>query len=87
MGANLAINILLSGSLAVLWGLVNSLQIIAHFKLLRVIMPTESVKIYYEVMYELATFDMIPTDEITAYLQENIGLEKDESIEEDQLSQ
>lgn len=86
-GSNMAVNIALSGSLAVLWGLVNSLQIIAHFKLLRVIMPTESTKIYYEIMYELATFDIVPTDEITSFLQDNIGLTKDETFEEDQLSE
>lgn len=82
----MAANIALSGSLAVLWGLVNSLQIISHFKLLRVIMPTENVKIYYDVLYELATFDIVPTDQIVAYLQESAGLGKDESLGEDQLS-
>ena len=39
MGANTAINVVLSSSLALLWGLINTLQIIAYFKWFAVVLP------------------------------------------------
>ena len=76
MGANLALNIVLSSSLALLWGLLNSLQIVAHFKLLKVVFPS-NVEIYFEVLYEISNISIIPRDEITLYFMELMGVKND----------
>jgi hypothetical protein len=65
MGSNLVINIALSGSLAMLWGLINSLQIIAHFPLLVIRYPMNA-EVFYQMMLTLATFAIIPTDQISS---------------------
>ena len=61
------INLLLAGSLSLLWGLINSLQLVTHFPLCNVIFP-ENAKMYYGIMYEIGNFDLIPTDDIEDYL-------------------
>ena len=37
--SNFVFNILISGALSYLWGLINSLQIVSHFPLINVLMP------------------------------------------------
>jgi len=76
MGTNVVINILLSGSLAVLWGLINSLQIVAHFTLFVVRFP-DNAQICYDLMLSLATFKIIPTDDIAEITKETFGLQTD----------
>ena len=76
MGANLALNIVLSSSLALLWGLLNSLQIVAHFKLLKVVFPS-NVEIYFEVLYEISNVSIIPRDEIALYFMELLEVKND----------
>ena len=58
----------MSSSLAVLWGLINSLQIVAHFPLL-VIQYPENADIVTEMLYQLASMDLIP-EEATNYMLE-----------------
>ena len=76
MGANLALNIVLSSSLALLWGLLNSLQIVAHFKLLKVVFPS-NVEIYFEVLYEISNVSIIPRDELALYFMELLEVKND----------
>ena len=45
------------GSMSILWGLINSLQIIAHIPLLNVKMPANA-SILYELVYTLANFKL-----------------------------
>ena len=59
-------------SLSMLWGLVNGIQIIAYFMLLNLAMPA-NVIVVYEILYELATFDLIPLDFVTDFLDEQVG--------------
>ena len=63
MGSNLAINLLLSGSLVVLWSMINTLQVVAHFPLLVVNVPMNA-KIYDDMLLDLATFNFIPKEQI-----------------------
>ena len=37
--SNFLMNVLISGSLNLLWGMINSLQILTHFPLINVLMP------------------------------------------------
>lgn len=48
-----AVNILLAGSLSLLWGLINALQLLTHFPFFNVIYP-ENAKMYYTALYDLA---------------------------------
>ena len=85
MGANLTINIVLSSSLALLWGLLNSLQIVAHFKLLNVVLPS-NVKTYFDVMYEISNLSIIPKDDITRFIMIKTGALNIENELEDEIS-
>ena len=63
------INIFAIGSVTLLWGLVNTLQIVAHFPLLSVILPG-SAKGMYTMVYEIVTLDLLPMDEIEELMSE-----------------
>ena len=77
MGGSFVVNILLAGSLSLLWGLINSLQLVTHFPLTNLIFPTNA-KTYFGVMFEIANFDLIPTDELEDIVDEEVG-EADQS--------
>ena len=80
MGTNLAINLLLSGSLVVLWGLINTLQVVAHFPLLVVNVPMNA-KVYNDMLLDLATFNFIPKEQINEKVREVLGLDDEEEEE------
>ena len=61
--ANFVANILISGALNVLWGMVNCLQIIAHYPLINVSMPA-NCQLLFTIVVKIATFDLIPVDGI-----------------------
>ena len=50
MGGSFCVNIMLAGSLSLLWGLINSLQLVTHFPLTNFIFP-DNAKTYYSVMF------------------------------------
>ena len=58
---NFAANLLLSGALNVLWGLLHAMQIVAHFPLINVMMPSNA-RMLFQVIIKIATFDIIPTE-------------------------
>jgi len=63
MGGSMAINILLAGSLSLLWGLINAMQFVTNFPLLNVAYP-ENAKMWYDCMSQIASFSVIPTDQV-----------------------
>ena len=79
MGSSFAINILLASSLSLLWGLIHALQLVTHLPLLNVRFP-DTTKIYYEAIAEIATVDLIPTDELKSMIDSEVG-EADHSEE------
>lgn len=81
MGTNLAINLLLSGSLVVLWGLINTLQVVAHFPLLVVNVPMNA-KVYNDMLLDLATFNFIPKEQINEKVREVLGLDGEDEQED-----
>ena len=62
---------LILGSISLLWGFINSLQIVAHIPLLSVILPGNA-RIVYDVMYKIATFDIIPMDPLLNTIEESV---------------
>ena len=56
---NFVINVILAGAMYVLWGLLHSLQIVSHFPLVNIMMPTNARK-FFEVIIKIATFNMVP---------------------------
>ena len=65
--SNFLINLLVSGSLNLLWGMINSLQILTHFPLINVLMPANS-QMLFSVIVKIATFDVINVDPIMEWL-------------------
>ena len=72
VGGSFAVNLILSGSLSLLWGLINSLQLVTHFPLTNVIFPINA-KTYYSVMFEIGNLDMIPTEDLEQVIDESVG--------------
>ena len=56
-------NLLLAGSLNQVWGMVNNLQIVVHSPLVNVQFPANAF-LLYDVMITIATFDVLPTDDV-----------------------
>lgn len=75
--SNVLIQALMSGSLSLLWGLINSLQIVAHYPLLVINYP-ENAKIYSEMLLALAKFDLIPEEWLIEPTRKLLGVEYDE---------
>jgi len=60
---NLAMNFFMAGSLSLLWGMLDFLLIIVHIPLLNFVLPANA-GVFYEVVFEVAKFDPIPTDDL-----------------------
>ena len=58
---NFLSNVFISGTLNYLWGMINCLQIIAHFPLINILMPA-NCQVLFLVVVKIATFDLIPVD-------------------------
>ena len=56
-------------SLSMLWGLINGLQILAYLMLFNIPIPG-NILIVNLMFYEVATFDLIPLDFITDFLDQ-----------------
>lgn len=76
--SNLIVQIVLSSSLALLWGLINILQMVVHFPLLNVTIP-QNAKVFYEALQSLANFDLLPKDEISEFMRKAIDSEEDDA--------
>ena len=63
MYGNLAINIALSASLQMLWGMINVMQLIVKFPILNVTFPSNAGS-FYTLINDVANFDIIPTESI-----------------------
>jgi hypothetical protein len=55
------INIALSTSLFLLWGMINGLQIIGHLPMFNVLMPANA-EAFFSALLNLSDFKVIPTD-------------------------
>ena len=59
----LGTNILLSGAMAQVWGMINGLQLVVNFPLFDIEIPTYS-EIVIEEMISIATFEVLPSEDI-----------------------
>ena len=59
--SNFLSNVFISGTLNYLWGMINSLQIVAHFPLINILMPA-NCQVLFRVIVKIVTFDWIPID-------------------------
>jgi hypothetical protein len=64
------LNVFLSASLQLLWGMINALQIICHLPLFNLYMPA-SAEIFFNTVKELAEFEIIPTEKVVDWLLRN----------------
>ena len=55
-----------------LWGLINSLQLVTHFPLANAPYP-DNAAIYFGALLELASFDLIPTDWAEDEIDDKVG--------------
>ena len=63
---------LLMMSLSMLWGMINGFQVVAYFMLLNIAIPA-NVLLVKEILYEVATFDLIPLEFVTDGLDSLLG--------------
>ena len=63
MISNFALNIALSGSLNLLWGLLNTLQLLSHVPLLKINFPANA-KTLFVMINEIASFNILPLDAV-----------------------
>ena len=68
VAGNMLVQVLFMFSMSLLWGLVNSLMIIAYFPLLNIRIPSNVLQID-SIFYQIATFDLIPMDWILEMLK------------------
>lgn len=67
VGSNFIVNLLLSGSMNLVWNVINGLQIIAYMPLFNVKTPGNAGA-FNKFFISIASFDMFKTEEITANL-------------------
>ena len=72
MGGSYISNLILSSSLSLVWGLINSLQLLTHLPFVNTVWP-ENATAYYLALYEIANFDLIPKDKIEEAMSESVG--------------
>jgi hypothetical protein len=63
MYGNMAVNIAMSASLQMLWGMINVMQLIVKFPILNVTFP-QNAAAFYKLINDVANFDIIPSDKI-----------------------
>ena len=73
MASNFLVNLLLTGALNYLWGMINCLQIIAHFSLINVMMPA-NCHVIFKIFAKIATFDLIPVYKIIEAINQFLGV-------------
>jgi hypothetical protein len=64
------LNVFLSASLQLLWGMINALQIINHLPLFNLYMPA-SAQTFFKAVNDIAEFKIIPTEQVVDWLLRN----------------
>lgn len=75
--ANFAVNVLMTGVMTYLWSMLNSLQIIAYFDLVNIVMPANAHQLF-QILVSVATFDLIPAEPAIEAMESWVGLTNDE---------
>lgn len=61
--AAIALNVLVSGAMAQVWGMINGMQIYSNLPMFKVLFPKYSLAAMNEVL-EIAEFEVIPVGEL-----------------------
>ena len=64
---NFFLNLLLSASMATLWGMINSLQMLNHLPLYRISMPLNA-RVFFITIASILQFDLVPVDSLTNFI-------------------
>ena len=70
------LNLVLSGPLQLLWALINSLQIVTHFPLISVMMPSNAYTMLLTIV-KISDFDYLPVEDLIEEMEDSVGIEKD----------
>jgi hypothetical protein len=65
LATTLFVNLLMRASFSQIWGMINSVQIIAYMTLLSLMFPQNSLD-FFEFVLNLSEFDILPIDDLTA---------------------
>ena len=68
---------MLSGALTFLWGMINCLQIVAHFDLVNITMPANA-KFLFKMLVSIATFDIVPAEDLIDGIENWLGIVNDD---------
>ena len=74
---NVFINILLSGAMTFLWGLLHCMQIVSHFDLVNIMMPANAHHLF-KIIVSIATLDLLPTDLMIEEIEDGFGIVNDD---------
>jgi len=67
MYGNLAVNIVMSASLQMLWGMINVMQIIVKMPLLNITFP-QNAATFYTFITDVSSFDILPSEKIEQFI-------------------
>jgi len=65
MYGNMALQIFMGSSLSLLWGMVNTLQLIANIPLFNLKFPS-NIQFLFSILMTMANLEIIPVDDIMA---------------------
>ena len=74
---NFFLNLLLSGAMTFLWGLLHCMQIVAHFPLVNIMMPANAQHVF-KIIVQIATMDLLPTEPVIEDFEKNVGIMNDD---------
>ena len=70
-------NLLLSGPMTLLWGMLNCMQIVSHFDLVNIMMPSNA-QYLFKILVSIATFNILPTEGVIDEIEEWLGIVNDD---------
>lgn len=79
---NYIIHIVFSGAMHFLWGLIHCLQIVAHYSMLDINMPSNAHHIFSIIM-SIAQFNIVPLEKAMADVEVEIGIQNDSYVHSD----
>lgn len=74
---NFFVNLLLSGAMGFLWGLLHCMQIISHFALVNIMMPANA-EFLFDFLAEIATLNLVPSEPMIESIEGSIGIVNDD---------
>ena len=73
---NFFVNLLLSGAMVFLWGMLNCMQIVSHFDLVNIMMPSNA-QYLFKILVAISTFNILPTEVVIDEIESGLGIVND----------